>query len=82
MMESSGTQRYCALSHRAQLCLFGNTVIVGDLNANDPLWHSALDNTRGQKLAHNILNSDMATLNTKTPTRLPPNPNESLSSSA
>ena len=50
-----------------------NTLVLGDANAHDPLWHSPLIDTRGNKLAGEIEFSDYGVLNENTPTRLPSN---------
>ena len=50
-----------------------NTLVLGDANAHDPLWHSPLVDTRGNKLAGEIEFSDYGVLNENTPTRIPSN---------
>ncbi len=63
------------------------TIILGDFNAHHPQWFSDKTDTRGTQLATEINNSDLAILNTDTPTRLPTSgsassPDVSLSSSS
>ena len=41
------------------------------MNAHSTLWHSYIDDHRGQLIADVISNSDHITLNTNTPTRVP-----------
>ena len=50
-----------------------DTLILGDLNAHDALWHSSLSDDRGRDIADEIGNSDFGTLNDDNPTRLPSN---------
>ena len=48
-----------------------NTIIIADVNAQLPLWHSL---TKERELIDDILlNSNLITLNTNAPTCLPPN---------
>ena len=60
-------------------------LVLGDFNAHDALWHSNIQDNRGQLIADEIGNSNLAVLNENTPTRLPSNgqatsPDISLSS--
>ena len=48
-----------------------HSVLTGDVNAHSTLWHSYTDGHRGQLIADVISNSDLITLNTNTPTRVP-----------
>ena len=48
-----------------------HSVLTGDVNAHSTLWHSYIDDHRGQIIADFISNSDHITLNTSTPTRVP-----------
>ena len=48
-----------------------HSVLTGDVNAHSTLWHSYTDDHRGQLIADGISNSDLITLNTNTPTRVP-----------
>ena len=50
-----------------------DTIILGDLNAHDTLWHSSLSDDRGKDLADEIGNSDFGAINEDNPTRLPSN---------
>ena len=50
-----------------------DTLILGDLNAHDTLWHSQLSDDRGRDLADEIGNSDFGALNEDNPTRLTTN---------
>ena len=49
----------------------GDSIITGDFNAHDPLWHSTMLDTRGMDLAEEINTSSHGVLNSETPTRLP-----------
>ena len=48
-----------------------HSVLTGDVIAHSTLWHSYIDDHRGQLIADGISNSDHITLNTNTPTRVP-----------
>ncbi|ESN91365.1 hypothetical protein HELRODRAFT_153459, partial [Helobdella robusta] len=50
-----------------------NTILMGDLNAHDSLWHSSIQDARGEALAVEIDDSDCGSLNLDSPTRLPNN---------
>ena len=50
-----------------------DSLIVGDFNAHDALWHSSVQDTRGQILAEEIGNTQFGVLNENLPTRLPRN---------
>jgi hypothetical protein len=70
---NSSTPNYNAsISH-----LFHNgnsdSLVLGDFNAHDQLWHSSISDNRGAILADEIDSSDFITLNTNSPTRLPIN---------
>ena len=52
-----------------------DALILGDINAHDPLWFSTMNDTRGSQLAEEISSSNYATLNEDQPTRLPSNGN-------
>ena len=54
------------------LTTLNNTIIAGDVNAHDQLWHSPTTDHRGALIADIIMNSTHNTLNTNTPTRKPP----------
>ena len=53
----------------------GNSLVLGDFNAHDPLWHSSLQDQRGLDIAETIGNSNYGVLNDNSPTRLPSNGN-------
>ena len=53
----------------------GEALVLGDLNAHDALWHSQLQDARGTAIAEEIGDSNLATINEDTHTRLPPNEN-------
>ena len=53
----------------------GNSLVLGDFNAHDPLWHSSLQDQRGSDIAEIIGNSNFGVLNDNSPTRLPSNGN-------
>ncbi|ESO07572.1 hypothetical protein HELRODRAFT_170118 [Helobdella robusta] len=55
----------------SKFLLIPNVVLLGDVNAHDPLWYSSLEDTRGEALASEIENSGCSTLNLDTPTHLP-----------
>lgn len=55
------------------LLLPGNSLVLGDFNAHDSLWHSRIQDNRGAELADEIGNSTFGVLNEDTPTRLPAN---------
>ena len=50
-----------------------DAIILGDMNAHDPLWNSSLQDSRGEKFSEEIGNSNFGVLNTEEPTRLPNN---------
>ena len=50
-----------------------NTIIIADVNAHSPLWHLPTEDHRGELIIDILLNSNHITLNTNTPTCLPPN---------
>ena len=47
-----------------------HSVHTGDVNTHSTLWHSYIDDHRGQQIADAISNLDHITLNTNTPTSL------------
>ena len=51
----------------------GDSLVLGDFNAHDPLWHSSIQDTRGSEIADTIGNSSYGVLNENMPTRLPSN---------
>ena len=51
----------------------GDALILGDINAHDQLWHSRIQDSRGQLLAEEILDSNLGVMNEDVPTRLPSN---------
>ena len=55
------------------LLLPGDSLILGDFNAHDLLWHSNIQDNRGSELADEIGNSPFGVLNENTPTRVPSN---------
>ena len=50
-----------------------NTIITAYVNAQSPLWHSPTEDHKGELIKGIMLYFDHITLNTNTPTRLPPN---------
>ena len=52
---------------------YDNSIILGDFNAHDTLWHSTIQDDRGSKFAETIGDSNFGVLNEETPTRLPSN---------
>ena len=52
---------------------YEDSILAGDFNAHDPLWHSELQDARGSDFADEIGNSNLGTLNDESPTRLPSN---------
>ena len=48
-----------------------DTIILGDLNAHDTLWHFSLSDDRVKDLVNGIGNSDFGAINEDNPTRLP-----------
>ena len=50
-----------------------NSIILGDFNAHDSLWCSALQDARGTTFAEEINSSNHGVLNNDQPTRLPSN---------
>ena len=66
----------CSSDYHFTLLHFLNmkdTIILGDFNAHDSLWHSQLSDERGRNLAEEIGNADYGVLNEDHPTRLPTN---------
>ena len=66
----------CAQGYAPSLLPFLNTddtLILGDLNAHDALWHSPISDSRGSIISDEIGNSNFATINEDSPTRLPSN---------
>lgn len=66
----------CTSSYKPTLNHFlssKDAIILGDFNAHDSLWHSAIQDARGCKLAEEIGESNFGVLNQDTPTRLPTN---------
>ncbi|KAH7711067.1 putative reverse transcriptase - house mosquito [Aphelenchoides avenae] len=64
-----------------------DTLVLGDLNAHDPLWHSTRADARGSALSEEMLDSNYGVLNEDAPTRLPSageptSPDVSLASSS
>ena len=57
----------------APLLTSSNTLVLGDFNAHDPLWHSSLSDARGDVFAAEIDGAPFATINSNSPTRCPPN---------
>ncbi len=53
----------------------GDSLVLGDFNAHDPLWHSSIQDQRGSDIADTIGNSNYGVINENTPTRLPSNGN-------
>ena len=51
----------------------GDSLVLGDFNAHDPLWHSSIQDTRGADIAEEIGNSAYGVINENQPTRLPSN---------
>ena len=49
------------------------SLIVGDINSHDALWHSSLQDARGTEISEQIGDSNFGVLNTEHPTRLPAN---------
>ena len=50
-----------------------DSIILGDFNAHDSLWNSALQDARGASFADEIGDSNFAPLNNDVPTRVPTN---------
>ena len=50
-----------------------NKIIKADVNARSPLWYSPIKDHKEELIKDILLNSNHITLNTNTPTRLPPN---------
>ena len=57
-----------------------NSIITGDFNAYLQIWHSPFTDHRSQLITSLILNSNHIILNQNTPTRLPFNPNQQITS--
>ena len=53
-----------------------NLLIAGDINIHSHQWHSPTEDHRGLLIADIIANSNQITLNTNTPTRIPPHTNQ------
>ena len=53
-----------------------NHLITGDISAHSHQWHSPTEDHRGSLIADIIANSNQITLNTNTPTRIPPHANQ------
>ena len=51
----------------------GDSLVLGDVNAHDSLWHSSIQDSRGSDLAEEIGNSPYGVLNENSPTRVPSN---------
>ena len=49
------------------------SLVLGDFNAHDTLWHSNINDIRGSKFAEEINHSNLGVLNEENPTRLPTN---------
>ena len=54
-----------------------DTLILGDFNEHHPSWYSRSTDTRGRKMADSINGSDYGILNWDSPTRIPPNAEQS-----
>ena len=67
----------CSSGYRPSLLPYFPTntesIILGDFNAHDSLWNSALQDARGSQLADEIGDSNFAPLNDDVPTRVPTN---------
>ena len=50
-----------------------DSIILGDFNAHNPLWHSSIQDPRGDKIADDIGDSNFGVLNEDLPTRIPTN---------
>ena len=50
-----------------------DSLVLGDINAHDNLWHSSIQDPRGSILSDEISPSNLAVLNEDHPTRLPTN---------
>ncbi|KAH7720537.1 hypothetical protein AAVH_12070 [Aphelenchoides avenae] len=48
-----------------------DTLVLGDINEHDALWHSTRADARGTALSEEMLDSNYGVLNEDTPTRLP-----------
>lgn len=48
-----------------------DALILGDLNAHDVLWHSSIQDARGEIFADQINDSNFGVINAELPTRLP-----------
>jgi hypothetical protein len=48
-----------------------NSLVLGDLNAHNPLWQSRIQDARGEELANEIDHSDHGMLNMDTQIQLP-----------
>ena len=55
----------------SNLLLAGDSLVLGDFNAHDSLWHSNIQDIRGSELADTIGNSSYCVLNENFPTRQP-----------
>ena len=64
----------CPPGHTASLAPLldiPDAIILGDLNAHDPLWHSSIQDQRGEVFSEEISDSDCGVINEDTPTRVP-----------
>ena len=50
-----------------------DSLVIGDINAHDDLWHSSITDQRGNDLAEQISASNFGVLNEEMPTRVPTN---------
>ena len=50
-----------------------NSLVLGDVNAHDALWHSNIYDERGSDMADEIINSNLGVINEEHPTRIPTN---------
>jgi hypothetical protein len=55
------------------------SIISGDINAHDALWHSSHSDQRGKRLSNLLSKSNHIVLNLDTPTRIPPAANQTPS---
>ena len=66
-------RRFNYISTLTTITNLPNTIITADVNAHSSLWYSPTEDHRGELIEDILLNSNHITLNTNTPTRLPPN---------
>ena len=52
---------------------FPNIIITADVNSHSQLWHLPIEDYKGELIKDILPSSNHITLNTNTPTRLPPN---------